>query len=314
MQYVYLGIDTSCYTTSVAVISAEGELMEDVRRLLTVKQGKCGLKQSEMVFQHTRNLPELLETALRNKGYRLLGVGVSAFPRSVKGSYMPVFLAGLGIARALAVATGSKLYTLSHQGNHLGAGLFSAKGLRAEKFLMLHASGGTTDLLFVKTENNSEYSLTQVGGSIDLHAGQFIDRIGVALGLKFPAGPELEKIAERAEEKIDLPISVNGTNISLSGPATAAMRKLQSCDVGAVALGTEYVLAESFARMLANGIDEYEVADVLLVGGVSANNFIRRHVIARLAEKNVHCWVPEIRFSGDNAVGCAAFARHMGEG
>ncbi|MCD7974746.1 MAG: O-sialoglycoprotein endopeptidase [Phascolarctobacterium sp.] len=314
MQYVYLGIDTSCYTASVAVISAEGKLLEDVRRVLDVKHGKCGLKQSEMVFQHMRNLPELLETALRDKGYRLLGVGVSSFPRSVKGSYMPVFLAGLGIARALAVATASKLYMLSHQENHLVAGFFSVKGFRAEKFLMLHASGGTTDLLFVNTEDDGKYLLTQVGGSVDLHAGQFIDRIGVAIGLKFPVGSEFEKIAECAEKKIELPISVNGTNISLSGPATSAMRKLHSCDVGALALGTEYVIAESFARMLANAIDEYEVADVLMVGGVSGNNFIRKHVIARLAEKNVHCWVPEVRFSSDNAVGCAAYARYIGEG
>lgn len=308
-QRVYLGIDTSCYTTSAAVLDEAGKLIGEGRKILDVKPGRCGLQQSEMVFQHTRNLPYILEGILQGKDYELVAIGVSGYPRPIENSYMPAFLAGSGVARTLAAATGAKLHIISHQENHLEAGVWSAGGPDAERFLLLHASGGTTDLLLAERQANGRFNLTEVGGSIDLHAGQFIDRVGVALGLKFPTGPELEKLAATAEQMVELPVSVRKLNASLSGPATAALRKLEAgADGAALALGVQYALAETFTRMLRNGAAEYNVHAVLLVGGVASNTYIRNHVTEKLAKRRVSVWVPEARFSCDNATGCAAFA------
>ncbi|MBQ7317366.1 MAG: O-sialoglycoprotein endopeptidase [Phascolarctobacterium sp.] len=308
-QRVYLGIDTSCYTTSAAVLDEAGKLIGEGRKILDVKPGRCGLQQSEMVFQHTRNLPYILEGILQGKDYELVAIGVSGYPRPIENSYMPAFLAGSGVARTLAAATGAKLHIISHQENHLEAGVWSAGGPDAERFLLLHASGGTTDLLLAERQANGRFKLTEVGGSIDLHAGQFIDRVGVALGLKFPTGPELEKLAATAEQMVELPVSVRKLNASLSGPATAALRKLEAeADSAALALGVQYALAETFTRMLRNGAAEYNVHAVLLVGGVVSNTYIRNHVIEKLAKRCISVWVPEARFSCDNATGCAAFA------
>ncbi len=308
-QRVYLGIDTSCYTTSVAVLAADGSLLGEARQILSVKQGRCGLQQSEMVFQHTRNLPRLVEEVLQGRDYNLAAIGVSGFPRPLENSYMPAFLAGLGVARSLAALTGAPLEVISHQENHLEAGLWSAQGPQAERFLLLHASGGTTDLLLCERKENNRYALTQVGGSIDLHAGQFVDRIGVALGLAFPTGPALEQLAMAAAQPVELPVAVRKLDVSLSGPATAAMRKLEAgADAASLALGVEYALGETFARMLHNGAAAYNVRDVILVGGVGSNQYIRRHVEAKLAKRQVRLWVPEPRFSCDNAGGCAALA------
>ncbi len=308
-QRVYLGIDTSCYTTSVAVLAADGSLVSEARQILSVKQGRCGLQQSEMVFQHTRNLPRLVEAVLKGKAYQLAAIGVSGFPRPIENSYMPAFLAGLSVARSLAALTGAPLEVISHQENHLEAGLWSAQGPGAERFLLLHASGGTTDLLLCERKENGRYALTQVGGSIDLHAGQFVDRIGVALGLAFPTGPALERLAQTAAQPVDLPVAVRKLEVSLSGPASAAMRKLEAgADAAALALGVEHALAETFARMLRNGSAAFGVRDVILVGGVGANQYIRQHVEAKLAKRHVRLWVPEVRFSCDNASGCAALA------
>ena len=312
MEEVYLGIDTSCYTTSVAVLNAEGQLLGEARKILDVKPGRCGLQQSEMVFQHTRNLPNLVEQVLQGREYNLKGIGVSGYPRPLEGSYMPAFLAGLSVARSLAALTGAKLNIISHQENHLEAGVWSAQGPCAKRFLLLHASGGTTDLLLAEQQEDGRYQLTEVGGSMDLHAGQFIDRVGVALGLQFPTGPALEKLAATATEMVELPISVRKLQVSLSGPATAALRKLEAgADGPALALGVEYALAETFVRMLRNGGAAYEVEDVLLVGGVASNSYIRQHVTERLAKRRMRTWVPEARFSCDNASGCAAFAWRM---
>lgn len=311
-QKGYLGIDTSCYTTSVAVIGEDGSLLSEARQILSVKPGRCGLQQSEMVFQHTRNLPLLMEKALQSDDIEICGVGVSCCPRPIADSYMPAFLAGVSAAKSIAAVSKIPLYTISHQENHMEAGMWSAGGPKAERFLMLHASGGTTDMLLAQKEADGRYLLEQIGGSMDLHAGQFIDRVGVALGLQFPTGPELEKLAEAADYMTELPVSVRKLQVSLSGPATAALRKLQAGeDKAALARGVEYALAETFARMLRNGAAAYDAADVLLVGGVASNKFIRAHVEEKLQKRNIRLWVPEARFSCDNASGCAAYARRM---
>ena len=222
---------------------------------------------------------------------------------------MPAFLAGMSVARSLAAAYKVPLEVISHQENHLEAGLWSAGGPQAERFLLLHASGGTTDLLLCECREDSRYNLTQVGGSLDLHAGQFVDRIGVALGLQFPTGPALEQLAMQAEEPLELPVSVRKLDVSLSGPATAAMRKLEAgADAASLALGVEHTLAETFARLLRNGAAAYGVRDVILVGGVGSNKYIRKHVEEKLAKRRVRLLVPEGRFSCDNASGCAAVA------
>ena len=376
MKRIYLGIDTSCYTTSVALMDEAGQLLGEARQILSVKPGRCGLQQSEMVFQHTRNLPRLMEEAvgqvlgsvktgdgstangvaveedgtanasglagLASAGYELAAIGVSGYPRPLENSYMPAFLAGLSVARSLAAVTGTRLEIISHQENHLEAGLWSAGGPAVDRFLLLHASGGTTDVLLAERQQNGRYRITEVGGSMDLHAGQFVDRIGVALGLQFPTGPALETLAEKALARtaevsasvseqsvasvseagagaapmVELPVSVRKLQVSLSGPCTAALRKLQAgAEPAALALGVEHALAETFARVLRNGAQEYRVRDVLLVGGVGSNNYIRQHVEQKLAKLRypVRLWVPEGRFSCDNATGCAAFARRMNE-
>ena len=374
-QRVYLGIDTSCYTTSVAIIDEAGALLGEARQILSVRPGRCGLQQSEMVFQHTRSLPRLMEEAVGQVigcvktgagsaangvtvaeeastagpsglaglvavGYELAAIGVSGYPRPLEGSYMPAFLAGLSVARSVAAVTGAQLEVISHQENHLEAGLWSAGGPDVDRFLLLHASGGTTDVLLAERQQNGRYRITEVGGSMDLHAGQFVDRIGVALGLQFPTGPALEALAEKALARtaevsasvseqsvasvseagagaapmVELPVSVRKLQVSLSGPCTAALRKLEAgAEPAALALGVEHALAETFARVLRNGAQEYRVRDVLLVGGVGSNNYIRQHVERKLAKLRypVRLWVPEGRFSCDNATGCAAFARRI---
>ena len=311
---VYLGIDTSCYTTSVALLDRAGSLAGEARRILQVKAGRRGLQQSEMVFQHTRNLPELMEDVC-SSSFEIIGIGVSTRPRPLEDSYMPAFLVGLGLARSLAAVSEIPLWQISHQENHLEAGLWSAQGPDTDRFLLLHASGGTTDLLLAAKRADGTYELTQVGGSKDLHAGQFIDRVGVAMGLQFPAGPAVERLAATAQGFIELPVSVRQGDVNLSGPATAALRKLEAgAEPAALAAGVQYALAETFVRMIRNVAAQKEVFDVLLVGGVASNAYIRSHIIEKLAKRRIKVWIPASRFSPDNAAGCAAYARRQGEG
>ena len=174
-EEVYLGIDTSCYTTSLFFMDRQGRKAAEARRILKVKPGGCGLQQSEMLYQHTRNLPELMEEAAQGHSFTVKGIGVSAKPRPREDSYMPAFLAGLGFARSLAALYRIPLWQISHQENHLEAAVWSAQGPDADRFLFLHASGGTTDLLLVEKKTAGNADLSEVGCSLDLHAGQFVD-------------------------------------------------------------------------------------------------------------------------------------------
>jgi N6-L-threonylcarbamoyladenine synthase len=313
-ETAFLGIDTSCYTTSLCFLSPEGKLLDEERRLLQVRSGRCGLQQSEMVYQHTRNLPELMEQALAAHKFQVAGIGVSAQPRPRADSYMPAFLAGLGLARSLGAVLGVPVWRLSHQENHLEAGVWSAGGPGAGRFLLLHASGGTTDLLLAERGGaEGHYQLTELGGSIDLHAGQLVDRVGVALGLGFPCGPALEKLAATAAEKVPVPVSVRGLQLSLSGPATSVLRAIKAgAEPAAVAAGVQQSLGTAFAKLLVNGAEAARVQDVLLVGGVGANAAIRSLIESKLQERGLKLWVPDPHFSGDNASGCAAFAVRQG--
>ncbi|CUH94295.1 hypothetical protein P22_0361 [Propionispora sp. 2/2-37] len=306
----FLGIDTSCYTTSVAVLTEAGELLTDSRKLLQVKPGSRGLAQSEMVFQHSRNLPQLFEDVFLHLQAEagIAGIGVSAYPRPLPTSYMPAFLVGEGYAKVLAAMQKCKLKRISHQENHIGAGIWSAGGPFIEEFLAVHVSGGTTEVVHVI--HKESMAVTLLGTSCDLHAGQFVDRVGVALGLPFPAGPHLEKLAAAGrQKKLVLPVAVQGLHVSFSGPETHVMRLIkQNADAAAVAAGVEVCIADSIYKMISAAVKQTQIFHVLLVGGVTSNTFIRQYITEKLTAEQVKLYCPQKQFSGDNAVGAAFFA------
>lgn len=303
-----VGIDTSCYTTSVCVLDDQGRLVADCRRMLTVKPGGRGLAQSEMVFQHTRNLPVVLEEALAEVGGAPAAIGATTCPRPLPDSYMPAFLVGSGFAKALALSHRIPLFSLSHQENHILAGIWSAGGPLSERFLAVHASGGTTEIVLTE-RRPAGIAVTLLGGSKDLHAGQFVDRIGVTLNLPFPAGRHLEALAETATGSVSLPVAADGLSVSFSGPASHADRMLAAgAEPAQIARAVEVCIAESLVRLIRAGIKATGVQEVLLAGGVTANRFIRHYVSEHLT--SCRLFFPAPAYSPDNAAGAAYFALH----
>ena len=309
---VSIGIDTSCYTTSVAAMDGAGKLLADARIPLAVKPGGRGLAQSEMVFQHVRNLPVVMEQLRRLIGpeARIVAVGASGRPRPVEDSYMPVFLVGQSSAKILGAGLECPVFETSHQENHLLAGMWSAGGNFESDFLAVHASGGTTEILRIQ-KTPDHFAIDLIGGTIDLNAGQFIDRVGVAIGLPFPAGSHLERLAETGGADVPItPVSVKGTQISFAGPESHVKRWLAaSPEAAEVAVSVQHCIAESLHRALTAAIDQTGIHTILLVGGVAANRFIRSYLADRLGrgrEAKVRWPAPE--FSGDNAVGAAWWA------
>ena len=201
---IILGIDTSNYTTSVALMYDDGELIANIKRPLPVKPGERGLRQSDAVFAHVKNIPSAMDEARAYlAGRAVSAVGVSARPRNLEGSYMPCFLSGVAVAEGISSTLGVPIYKFSHQCGHIMAALYSSgkEELMSGRFAAFHVSGGTTELLLVRPDERGFYA-EKVGGTRDLNAGQIIDRIGVFLGMPFPAGPYVEQAALAYSGKI----------------------------------------------------------------------------------------------------------------
>ena len=305
-----LAFDTSCYTTSLALLDADGRLLADKRRLLSVERGACGLRQSEALFQHMQALPGLLKEALTDIGgqaqAQARAVAVSSRPRPQAGSYMPVFLAGLEAARLLSLAWACPCWEFSHQEGHIAAALWSKNLAWREPFLAAHLSGGTSEIVLA-TPQEAGFALELLGGS-DLAAGQFIDRVGVALGLPFPAGPALEQLAKSAPPaSLRLKGTVNGANMSFSGPESAAQRLITQGQGGAaLAQAVFYNIGQSLSQALQEAAKTTGCARALITGGVAANSLIRAQISEKASDLELYFAAPA--YAGDNAVGIAALA------
>jgi len=148
-----LGIDTSCYTTSCALVTPEGEILSSSRRLLTVEDGARGLMQSQGLFQHVKNLPQMVQNVMADvSDAEICAVCASTRPRPAEDSYMPVFRAGESQARAAASLLRVPFYPASHQEGHVRAAMVDAGIDETKPFLALHLSGGTTEILLRKAD------------------------------------------------------------------------------------------------------------------------------------------------------------------
>ena len=304
---VVIGFDTSNYRTSVAAVTLDGEILVNHRELLPVSNGERGLRQSDAVFAHIRQLRHS-EEALRASlgGRRIAAVAASTRPRDGEESYMPVFQVGFTAGSMLAAALSVPFYETTHQRGHLAAALAGTALDNEDRLLAVHLSGGTTDLLVMDSEK-----VVQIGGSADLHAGQLVDRAGVAMGLPFPSGEELEKLALRGKSEGLLGCSLDKGDLTchLSGAETKVQQWIQAGIMPREDIAREIydLLARTLARMLKAGAEKTCLKKALVTGGVAASALLRQLLEERRL-KTRGC--PEIVFgkpemSGDNAVGVA---------
>lgn len=301
----YLGIDTSNYTTSAALYFEESGRIKQVKRLLPVQSGQRGLRQSEALFNHTKALPELFSSLFEEK-ININAVCASNQPRLCEGSYMPCFLAGNTSACCIASAMGIPFYTTSHQHGHILAALYSVNRLDLvnESFLAFHISGGTTEALLVKPDEKDILSCELVSSSLDLKAGQAIDRVGVMLGMDFPCGKELDALSLKSSKKYNIKPSVKGISCSLSGVENKCQKMLSDGenkeDIARFCI--EYIV-KSIEFMTEKLLEKYGNIPVVYAGGVTSNSLLKE----RLSQKFGGLFAyPE--FSCDNAAGVALAA------
>lgn len=299
---VILGIDTSCYTTSVALadINTENCIKYELKMLLPEK-GEKGLRQSTALFLHIKNLPTVLERLMHSGEYNIKAVCVSEKPRPIDGSYMPVFEAGVSVAASIASTLGVPLYKTTHQENHIMA---ASNGDFSEPFLALHLSGGTTELVKA-VPVQCGYNIDIVSATKDISFGKLIDRLGVNLGLDFPAGKYLDELAQKGSASFMPAVKLYDGDISLSGAEKQfgdIAEKIQREDLARSLF--EYS-ARLLEKWVCDCVKRENIYDVLFAGGVSSNSIIKQYLANSVKLSDVRLHFAPADICRDNAVGTA---------
>ncbi len=299
-----IGFDTSNYTTSIAWF--DGEKGVNCSRLLPVKPGELGLRQSDAVFSHTKSLPGLSGRLFSN-AEEITAVGVSTRPRAVDGSYMPCFMVGYSHAKLLSDALGVPLFEVSHQQGHVAACLWSAGrlDLMDKPHLAWHLSGGTTELLLVEPDGKN-VKCTKIGGTTDISAGQLIDRTGVMLQLPFPAGKHVDALSKEAGNTDFFKVKCTGLEFSLSGVQNKVQQYAQTNSPAKTAAYALRCVCHAVKAATQNAQKQYPGLEVVFSGGVASNSMLRRVMCDAIFS--------EPAYSTDNAMGVAVLAHRLMEG
>ncbi len=302
-----LGIDTSNYTCSACVLDSYSGEVYQAKLPIPVKRGKRGVRQSDAVFHHTMLLPRVMEQ-LGDICHDVSVIGVSDRPSCRENSYMPCFMVGLSTAKSLSIVNDIPYFATTHQTGHILAAMYSCKKLGwlsdNKRFLAFHVSGGTTDMLLCDCGGENVIDIRRIGGSMDLKAGQAIDRCGVMLGLDFPCGAQLERLANRCDEKIKIKPSVKELDCSLSGIENKCRQLFKSgTDKEYIATYCIKSVEAAICVLTQNAIDKYGSLPIIYAGGVMSNKIIAKSISERF---DAHFASPE--FSCDNAVGTAVYA------
>lgn len=303
-----IGIDTSNYTTSIAFFDGEGG--ENCSRLLPVRQGELGLRQSDAVFAHIKSLPELSSRLFSHiQKDAITAVGVSTRPRAVEGSYMPCFMVGYSHAKLLSDALGVPLAEVSHQQGHVAASLWSAgrMDLLEKNHLAWHLSGGTTELLLVEPEGRN-VKCTRIGGTTDISAGQLIDRTGQLLELPFPSGKHLDSLSREATGKDVFRVKCRNSEFSLSGVQNKVQQfHAASADPAETAAYALRCVAGAVYQATVQALEAYPGLSVVFSGGVASNSMLR------VLTAPLHPVFAQPQFSTDNAMGVAVLTKRLTE-
>lgn len=304
-----IGFDTSNYTTSVAYF--DGKDGVNCSKLLPVKEGELGLRQSDAVFAHIKGLPELSGRLFSHVPKpTVTAVGVSTRPRAVEGSYMPCFMVGYTHAKLLSDSLGVPLVEVSHQQGHVAASLWSAGrlDLMDQPHLAWHLSGGTTELLLVEPEGKN-VRCTKIGGTSDISAGQLIDRTGQLLGLPFPSGKHLDALSREAAGKSLFKVKCTGMEFSLSGVQNKVQQfHLESGNAAETAAYALRCVAYAVHKATENALQLYPGLPLVFSGGVASNSMLRE------LTADLDPVFSEPQYSTDNAMGVAVLAHRMTEG
>lgn len=311
MKDLFLGIDTSNYTSSFGLIDEKGKVVEDIRIILKVKNGEKGLRQSDAVFQHITNLEEVASRLLNTTNGNIIAVAASTSPRKIAGSYMPVFVVSKNIGKLISSVLKIPFYNTTHQRGHIRNAIAFSEIDESKPFIAIHFSGGTSEILSVDyKEGIIRESI--IGETLDITAGQLIDRIGVFTGLDFPCGKEMEEKSNGGcDILIDYKYYFHRGNLSYSGLETSIKNSIMNKKYSVNIMYNHIFM--NIAKSLQEAINYHCLnkgyKQVLLFGGVLSNKIIKDYLKEQFRDSPIRTYFCDKEYCGDNAIGVAYIGR-----
>lgn len=315
LSFTYiLGIDTSCDDTSVGLVTATGEILSNVVASQLIEHAPFGGVVPEIAARsHLKALPCVTEQALsplNGDWRRLSAIAVTCGPGLV-GS----LLAGLSYAKGLSLSLAKPLLAVNHLEAHIGSALLSADCPQLPLVALL-VSGGHTSLALVQEEG--EY--LHLGGTRDDACGEAFDKVAKYLGLAYPGGPVIERVAEGSGERVEFPRPMSDSadlDFSYSGLKTAVVNYVHKLspqererELPAIACGFQESALGVLIIKLEKALRETGAKGFVVVGGVAVNRRLRELARNLAEELGVSYHIPPADLCTDNGVMVAASARH----
>ena len=309
---IIMGIETSCDETAVAIVRGGREVLADEIISSATEHAKFGGVVPEIASRsHTTAILTATENALKKANLKL--EDVDAFAVTYGAGLLGALLVGVSFAKALAFATNKPLVPVSHIRGHISAGYIADKQLKPP-FITILASGGHTAIAFVK----DYYNIEILGSTIDDAVGEAFDKVARVLGLPYPGGPNVEKLANEGNNNIPLPKMLKNYqggeyDFSYSGLKTAVINYVHNKQEK----GEEIVKADVAKSFQTSAIDvivdkaikaalERGVNTITVSGGVGANGYLRQKLTEDCVKNDIQVVLPEKRFCTDNGSMIAA--------
>jgi len=310
-----LAIESSCDETSMAIIRNGCECVHlTVLTQMDTHAEFGGVVPEVASRMHTENITMVLEETLTKA--KMTMEDIDAVAVTYAPGLLGSLLVGVEFAKTLSFIYKKPLIAVNHIAGHIYAN--NLESPMKFPLLALVVSGGHTDLILMK----GDYEFEHIGGTLDDAIGECYDKVARVLGIKYPGGPNVEKCALEGEHTYDLPIPMNDDsfNMSFSGLKSAIINlvhneKQRGNEIRKNDLARSFqdVAIDELARKTELAIKKYKVKNMIIAGGVSANNYLRQEIKKVTDKYEVELSVPRMLYCTDNAamIGAAAYPLYM---
>ena len=300
MKDIYvLGIESSCDETSVAVVKNGREVLSNVINSQIDIHTEYGGVVPEIASRcHVEVIAKVMEEVLKEANMKIEDIDVIA--TTYGPGLVGALLVGVSYAKGLSFATGKPLLGVNHIEGHIAANYITHKELEPP-FLCLMMSGGNTQIVNVKDYTEFEV----LGKTRDDAIGEAFDKIARVVGLGYPGGPKVDKLAKEGNNPIELPLTnIDNLDFSFSGIKTAVINlnhKDPNLNKADLCLGFEKAATEMLLKNIEKAVKETGIKKIVLAGGVSANSYIRNSFEEFAKKENIEIYFPELKLCTDNA-------------
>ena len=319
MKDIYiLAIESSCDETSMSIIkNGREEIATVVLSQIDIHKNYGGVVPEIASRNHIENITIVLDEILNKSNMTLDeidAIGVTYGPGLI-GS----LLIGVQAAKTIALVTGKPLIPVHHIAGHIYANNLE-KRLQFP-LIALVVSGGHSELIYMK----EDYSFERIGGTLDDAVGECYDKVGKVIGVPYPGGPKVDKLAHEGKDTYDLPYPLDDKsyNFSFSGLKSAVINLVHNeeqrgNEIRKKDLATSFqnTVVEIITKKTMKALKDYQVNNLIVAGGVAANKGIREKLASLCEKENINYSFPDIKYCNDNAAMIAAsgyYAYILGE-